>query len=225
MKNINTVMFLTDLLPLAGCAVGFIYGACKFFKPKVALFLQIVVFSLGSLMLGKLYTIISYVSAGISNNDFNVGMLGTFGCFVFLLSANYGQMDGLVDGKEKKYRKYRVISLIAPAAIAAMYIPVALSGENLITKIIIAAMIVPAVLASYYNLKHTIIPDVYMGILASIRPYNVCALALCVFSVAELVSDTLTVNSVLTLIFAALVSIVSAVIVPVLEKGVKKWRM
>ena len=69
---------------------GLIYSHCV----RMALFFKIVLFGEGCILLGELFTVAMYVCLG-ETEVFHLGMLGPVGCFVFLFSASFGQIDGL----------------------------------------------------------------------------------------------------------------------------------
>jgi hypothetical protein len=76
--------------------------------------------------------------------------------------------------------------------------------------------------ASYFNLKHFIFPDVEFGIIRSIRGYNLIALLLGVLSIGEIILQLWQRALPLLILYVAICA-VSIAIVPILEKGVKKW--
>lgn len=213
--TLNGALFLCS-------GIAFIYGVVKFFKRNVALFNQLIACGLGCMMLGRLFNIVTLLTNNTIPSGFSVGKLGFIGGFMFLFSASFGQMDGLVDGGEKEFRKYRFLSLIAPVFIAASYLIVFFSNSPTEEKIITGVVMLFLAQCSYFNLKHLIIPDVDMGIIQSIRGYNLTALILTVLSAAELIAGNFGGKIAETAITVMLCVIYLAVI-PVLEKGAKKW--
>jgi hypothetical protein len=89
-------------------------------------------------------------------------------------------------------------------------------------RVIYGIMTLVIMFASYFNLKHFIFPDVEFGIIRSIRGYNLIALMLAVLSVGEMVLLALNMQIPLLILYVAICA-VSIAIVPILEKGVKKW--
>ncbi|MEG0771389.1 MAG: hypothetical protein RR436_05775 [Clostridia bacterium] len=214
--------WIVQILLLISSSIAFACGVVQFFKKGIPLFTQIVICGLGCMMLGWLFHIVILLTSGQIAYGFNVGKLGLVGGFLFLFSASFGQMNGLVDGGEKIFRKYRVISLLAPVAIIAIYIPVLLSSAKIDIKCVDAVLCLIFALSSYYNLKHLIIPDVDFGILKSIRGYNLLALLLSVFSAINVVSADLQWGLV-RFIVSIIIAIIYIAIIPVLAKGAKKW--
>jgi len=209
-------------LLLAASAFGFFYGLLRMTRKGMVLFKLLIVFALGCMMLGRLYDVVILLIRGSINQNFNIGMLDTVGAFGFLFTASYGQMDGLADDRTPKFRKYRLIALIAPAVIFFRGIFVVIEAESVVFKIASAAEIYFLGRAAYGNMKHLIIPDVELGIIDCIRGYNLMALLLEVvygysllFGVEEMTVGWIISNILLSVIYAA--------IYPVLERGTDKW--
>ena len=170
---IKTILFISSA----------IWGVTVSFKKRGALFLQIGACGLGCMALGYIFVFALKITAPESaleslTSGFNIGLLGIFGMFAFIFSASYGQIDGLGDDKSKELRKYRLLALIAPAFFLVLLAGIVFAGIEAHMQIIYSILFLPAILASYYNLKHLIIPDVELGILASIRKYNLFALVM-----------------------------------------------
>jgi hypothetical protein len=162
-------------------AVSAIWGMAVSFKKRGALFLQIVACGLCCMALGSIFVFSLNITAPEALHEqllggFNLGLLGTFGLFAFLFSASFGQIDGLGDDRSASLRKYRLLALIAPAVAILVLAAIVFSGIQPSMRIIYMVLFLPSILASYYNLKHLIIPDVELGILASIRAYNLVVL-------------------------------------------------
>ena len=220
-------MTLTVIINLVVCVcalAGFIMGVHTYFKPRQPLYSQMVTIALGCAALGRLYNAAAIVCGGEIPRTFNTGVLATIGCFMFFFSANYGQMDSLCDMGEKSNRKIRWIALLAPLVLLGAAVLVMLSGNDLIYRITCMAEILFVMLASYYNLKHLLIHDVAFGIIGSIRGYNLIALLLEALYTAEIVLDVYEFVNVKNIIYV-LMSICLLVMIPVLKRGGKKWKV
>jgi hypothetical protein len=85
-----------------------------------------------------------------------------------------------------------------------------------------------AAFSSYYNFKHAIICDLGYGFVKAIRPYNVCALVL---TFTELILQIFWANYDIKFGFVAIAavsvffSVMCAVTVVALKKGVEAWRI
>ena len=218
----NYFMLYSNLTMFICMAVSFTYGVVRFFKKGKALYLQMIVGGLGCMMLGRAFQVVTLLTRGMLPEGFHIGTLGIVGGFLFFLSANYGQMDKLLDDGAVENRKYRLLGLLAPLTLLGIYSFVFLfriETESIIVNAVMTAIIM---FASYFNLKHFIFPDVEFGIIRSIRGYNLIALLLAVLSVGEIIL-VLWSRMVPLLILYVAICVVSVAIVPILEKGAKKW--
>ena len=100
--------------------IGFVYGPYRFFRDESALYVRMIIFSVGCAMFWRLFETLQYLVNGEIGSGFHVGMLGIIGSFMFLFSANYGQMGSVVDDRSAKFRKTRIISLAAPVALLVL---------------------------------------------------------------------------------------------------------
>lgn len=203
-------------------AVSFTYGAIRFFKKGKALYLQMIVGGIGCMMLSRAFQFLTLLTNSSFPSGFHVGMLGTVGAFLFFLSANYGQMDKLLDDGAPENRKYRIIPLIAPCALAGIYAALFFIPASQNNRVIYGIVTLIIMFASYFNLKHLIFPDVEFGIIRSIRGYNLIALLLALLSTGETVLLSLNMQIPLLILYIA-ICVVSIAIIPILERGVKKW--
>lgn len=218
----NQFLMYANLAIFLCTAVSFTYGALRFFKKGKALYLQMIIGGIGCMMLSRAFQFITLLTSGSFPEGFHVGMLGTVGGFLFFLSANYGQMDKLLDDGEKSNRKYRLIPLIAPCVLAGIYASLFFIPSSSNDRLIYGVVMAIIMFASYFNLKHLIFPDVEFGFIRSILGYNLIALLLALLSACEIVLLTLNVKIPLLILYVA-ICIVFLAIIPVLEKGVKKW--
>ena len=216
-------MYLILSIILTVCAaIGFGYGLFRFFREGEALYVRMIVFAVGSAMFGRLIETLQLLVNGQISGSFHIGMLGTAGSFLFLFSANYGQMDSLVDDGSKQFRKTRIIALIAPIVMIAMWGVLASKGFTAKTAIIGIETLIIA-MAAYYHLKHIIIKDVDFGLIRVIRNYNILALVYAFLCMAEILIKSFNLSFVFVIIVYVLQCAVMLAFVPVLERGVNKW--
>ena len=114
------------------------------------------------------------------------------------------------------------MAFLAPIVILLLFIPILFNNVGAALKIGVAVQFISIASASYFNLKHMIIPDVMFGIISSIRPYNALALALELLFALELFASNIGLN-IIGAILALTIAIVYALIVPIMKKGVAKW--
>ena len=221
-------LWVADILPLLATLGTFIYGVKNFFKKGKAYYLQIVTMAMGCYAMGSFYHLCQSITTGDLADGFTAAYLGRIGFFLFLFTANYGQMDGLLDDRTPSLKKFRYIALVAPASAALLYLPCVLAEMPYSTKISLSFLWIAAIFSSYFNFKHAIISDLGYGFVKAIRPYNICALILTFLELilqvlwAYYVNDyILIVIMVVTIIF----SIVSILTMVTLKRGVEAWKI
>lgn len=221
-------LWVADILPLLATLGTFIYGVKNFFKKGKAYYLQIVTMAMGCYAMGSFYHLCLSITTGDLADGFTAAYLGRIGFFLFLFTANYGQMDGLLDDRTPSLKKFRYIALIAPVTAALLYLPCVLAEMPYSTKISLSFLWIAAIFSSYFNFKHAIISDLGYGFVKAIRPYNICALILTFLELilqvlwAYYVNDyILIVIMVVTIIF----SIVSILTMVTLKRGVEAWKI
>lgn len=212
---VNFILLLTAL-------VAMIYGIALYFKPKKAMYAQLVTCAMACFMLYHLFNMVCLVCRGTVSEGFGSGIFGFIGAFMFLFCASFGQMDGLVDDHSNEMVKYRLAALVAPVCIALLYIPVFKANIDNDVRVMIAIKMFFIAQTSYYALKHTIIKDEELGIIQSIKPFNVVVLILCFLYALSFVAGV-TGQQMLAVISAGGVCVVYLVIIPVLNRGIKKW--
>ena len=214
----NMIFALASFL-IAVFAFGF--GAVKLFKKKKPLYLQIVVCAAGCFALRQLSEAINFwcgVTAAVCT-----GMFGIFGSNFFLLSANFGTLDKIVDdGKDSK--KARAAAVLAPVitALLAIFAFFAWKDKDLFCAVMWLVMLLPALPASYFNLKHILLPIDPFEFLRATRPCNIAALVfyivtaayvICAASAGSSVCGVLSVLMALSMLAIALCAV----------KGAKRW--
>ncbi len=218
-------MYLIANIIVCVCALtGFIYGGIKFFRPRKALYAQMITLSLGCITFGRLFYIVRLLTGGNISDSFQLGFLGLIGSLMFFFSSNFGTVNSLLDDGSKAFGKYRLIALAAPLAAVIMYVALfLLSDVSLLWKILGAVLTVFVMEASYFNLKHLIFPDVDFGVVKCLRPYNLLAL---VYSAAIFVECCALSrgNELLTLICCCVTGLTAAAMMPTIVRGIKKWK-
>lgn len=214
--------YLSLLLTIC-IAISFNYGLIRFQRRRHVLYMQMILFGIGCAMAGRLFETLMLFINGELPTEFHIGILGTAGSVLFFFTANYGQMDSLVDDGSSHFLKYRIRAVCAPilmTVLYAIYVIFAGFGIGSIIRGVESAIIASA---SYYNLKHLIIEDVDMGIIRSIRTYNFLALVYEALLMLEMVVSVLPVPGFVIAAIYLMISAVMLVFTPALEKGVEKW--
>lgn len=220
--------WVAEIAPLLASLGTFVYGAKHFFKKGKAFYLQIVTMTMGCYAMGSFYHLCQSITTDEVVDGFTAAYLGRIGFFLFLFTANFGQIDGLLDDKTQAFKKFRYIALLAPVVAALLYLPCALTEMPISTKISLSFVWIAAICSSYYNFKHAIISDLGYGFAKAIRPFNICALIL---TFTELILQVLWANYdieygfVLIAVMSIIFSVMSAVTMIVLKRGVEAWKI
>ena len=211
---------------VCACALaGLVIGLVSFFKKKQPLYSQLVTLAIGCAFLGRLYNIVVIICDGALPRTFNTGVLATIAFFMFIFSANYGEMDSLCEKKLPGNRKYSFIALAAPFLLEAEAIAViAFSRQSIVLRLTYAAVLTFMMLAAYFNLKHLLIRDVEDGIIKSIRGYNLLALLLELLYGAELLFDAFDMLKPKSIVYL-LMSVCLIAIIPLLKKEITSWKV
>ena len=217
-----TLTLCLNLWILVCSFFGSIYGIKNFFRPKKALYLQMITCGVICMMYARLFNVIYMFTQGALHEGFHVGLLGLMGSFMFFFSANYGQMDGLVDDRTKAFRATRIKALIVPVVLAAIYAIFLLNIDKMSVRLAVGQIALFILPCSYYNFKHIIIYDVDLGIIRQLRFYNILAVAYAFFTVFELMGEYLGILP-LYIVSCIALGIIAAAIVPVMKGGAEKW--
>ena len=214
---------LGDSIVSVLAAVALIYGIYMSVTRKLPLYFQLSIATVACLLLGYVFDVCEYVVNGFVGETYIVGYLGSIGSFLFLLTASLGYMDGIIDDRTHRMKKFRYMALIAPLLAVALWIPNILAADiTVLTKVMYSILWTPAIFSSYFNLKHAIIPDMGFGFVKAIRPFNVAALA---FTFLQLIHLTLwNYCDWIPLMISGIVFGSSCIVMIVMaDKGVKKW--
>ena len=203
---------------------GFLIGVFSFIRKRRPLYSQMITIALGCASLGRLYNIVVIITDGSIPMTFNAGVLATMGCFMFLFSANFGEMNSLCDMSYPHNKAISIAALAAPAMLLSAAVVIVVFGYySAVLRVTYAVEIVFISLASYFNCKHLFIRDDEFGIFTNIRGYNLLSLLLGFLYTAELVLDIFDL-SIPKYVVYFLMSACLLGIVPVLNKGFTRWR-
>ena len=215
------VIVLSDLI----LAAAVIYGVASFFLKKSPLYFRILTLATVCYAGTSVFRLLYRLCYREDFPGMGITLLGIFGCYLFLFSANYGQYDSLIDDRSPRFRKYRVFALAAPLAVLSLLLvyTVGNAGHTTAVRNVMTGIgFLPAVAASYYNFKHFIIPDMGFHFVRWVRRANLCAL---VIEVADIVRVLLvaTVGAWAGAIAALVVSACFFAMLVLAGKGRQSW--
>ena len=216
-------IWVAELVPLFTTLFSLIYGFKYFFKKRRPLCAQSITMAMASHAVGSIYHLCQTLTSDCIVEGFTPAYLGRIGFFLFLLTASYGQLDRIVDDRSPRMRRSRIVALIAPLLAILLYVPnVTMYEVPVATKVVYAIVWIPAAFSVYFNLKHSLIPDLDFGFVKAIRPYNILVTCL---GFAELLCLTAwdyyypTQLAITAVLFGVLC--ISTMLT--LKKGVEKW--
>jgi len=177
---------IAEIVAVFTALVGISFGCSAIIKEgKQPLYFTMIILAMLSGMLAFLFMSVHYfASEGQELPEFNVALLAVIGSELFLVTANYGQMDSLVDDKTSEMLPYRWLAIILPVIELAILVFFYLTHQQELLMIGVTVVCFLAIgAASYYNFKHLIIPDIELGFVRAIRGYNLLA---CIYSLCWL---------------------------------------
>ncbi len=174
------------------------------------------------MMFDRFFQVIYILTHGEMKFGFDVALLSLAGAFLFLMSANYGQMDSLVDDGTRKFMLTRIVALIAPAIMLGLYSIPFFAVDVLSIRVCLVIMVIVVLPCSYYNFKHIIIYDINNGLVRPLRPYNALVLIYTLFVCFEFITEYMNMTH-LYMAATFIQGLTIPFLVPVLRKGVNKW--
>ena len=203
----------------SGALISSVYGCCTVFRKKTPLFYKIIFFAMLTCLMGNIYTLLYGLLWHQGDTGFHVGYLGTVGMFFFLYSSYYGAINSLADGKQPEFRFFRIAAgIVAVGFFIGSLLLMYFSGKAFWMIIVV----IPMSFTVYFAMKHLIIPDVDMGIVKVMRPYNAVIIGLCFSMMFSMISKS---GSVLETVSRICTGILLAVCLPMARNGVRKWFM
>lgn len=208
-------------LKLAGATAALLYGLCTAFRKRTPLYYKIIFFAMASCFLGMGYCGLAQLLWPQGLQGFHVGYFGSLGMYFFLYSSYYGAINSLADDGTRRFHCYRVVALLVAAftaAAAGAGIWLMGTGQRLLSTLVL----IPVVATVYFSVKHLIFPDVEMGIIAAMRPFNAMVSVLCLLQAADLCLSAEGTGAWLRTVCTAVLLMLC---LPVAHRGVQRWFM
>ena len=214
---------LSLILSLLISAFAFGMGAGKLFKKGTPLYWQLYICAAGCFALRQLSETVNFL-CGLRGN-ISVGMLGIFGCNFFLLSANYGTLDKVVDDGGAENKPARLYALAAPVIMAALIALVFFTWRknDPVCGTLWFLMLLPMLPASYFNMKHLLLPLDAFELLRATRPCNLASLGFYLLSALYGLLCALG-NTALAGVTSVMLSVLMLFLVSAAIRGAKKWK-
>lgn len=207
---------------------AFSFGFLNFFKKKCPLYFKLILLGCGCFLLQEVYYLSYYLCVGEWANGFSFASFGSGGCYAFLLSANYGQFDGIVDDRSGSSKNARTVAFLAPIALFIIFIIPSVkyvkSALGLTYPLLILLSKFPAFFACYFHLKHLILEDALDFLIKPLRGYNFFALLL-IFSDFMLYLFSIYNIDFMVRVMEWLIPIALFLMMIYSNKGYKEWKI
>lgn len=213
------------VVTIVACAIavtGFIYAGFAMRKKKMALYFLLLVFAVGCFTLQQIAILVATL-CNVSS-ALNIGRTGLLACNLFLVSANYGSLDSIVDDGSSENIPAKNKGKIAAAIFAiilAVYFGVALKTKVYLA-VINTVLMIPAVFGVYYNVKHIFMPIDALGLLDATKKCDMSALSFHLYNIIYIFAFTLGSN-VLYNLSMILISLSLFALSIFAVKGAKEW--
>ena len=202
---------------------AFVHGAVKLLRKGKPLYCQIIMWAVGCYCLQGIENCVVYISGDFSDRGI-VAQIAMCGFFVALISANFGALDNIVDDRSKNNGKYRVLALIAPVAfgIASLVALANIFPMYNFAASVYGISLLSMTVASYFNLKHLLLPNDDLGILACTKMCNIICLLFYALAVLLIIIYE-RVNPIVSNILNVILSVLVLALTLAAEKGEKSW--
>ena len=220
--------FDLSIIPPLTYLAAFIFGLFACYRKTCPLYFRLLLFGVGCFFLEEIYYLTDYICIGDWSDSFSFACFGSGGCYAFMLSANYGLMDGIVDDGCSNSKAARRIGKIAPLMLVLIFIVCSVysykTDGRLFPIVLMLISKFTAFPASYFQLKHLVLKDEIGYILSYLKPCNAMGLAVIFLDFISDASYTFGYLPGITvteyLIPLSLLGLMIAA-----DRGIKKWMM
>lgn len=189
--EVYTQEIVFSVIYCIGMIAAFFIGVKQLCAKKSPLYFRLIVYAVGCSALEAICTLVVILCSS-SNDPSRIGRLvSTLACYLFLASANWGQIDGLVDEKTPATRRASIISAAFPVA-AAVVVPFVWNGilkkDEAALGVFLLLETVPLAIGGYFSLKHLLLPMDELGIKKMTGKINVTILITIILGLLYIIS-------------------------------------
>lgn len=230
----NGIILSTDLLKenkmnfvlYEGIAFGItlistLYGIFTILKTNAPFYFKMIVNAVGCYTLEELWVIVNSICGVEVDIRLSIRLIGIFACFCAFLSANLKCFEEIVKTGSKKVVANK-IGFVAPILLFLLFfIYEFLVFKKSFSYIIIPfIVIIPAIVDSYYELKHLFLANDDFGLMKYIRPISAFVLIEYAITFAYLYIESINIKMILDIASA----LVMATLIILTKKGANKWK-
>jgi len=214
-ENLLTLRLVANIAICICTGTGFFHGLVRCFGKQSPLFLKAIIGAMGCMMSGRLFSVVLQLCGGKDVARMNLGYLGVAGCFLFLYSANHGEIRVHIAGIRK--RTASALGLLAPIPIIFLIYMIFTSKTSLQYKVLGLFIAIIVLFNAMYLFMYLILPDIGDGFLKMLRPYSLMAL---IFSYSQLgeIYFSIIGNKTMLIVTYAFLCTFGLFIVPILER-------
>lgn len=201
--------------------LAFIFGLFKINFKNAPFYFKMLTVAVGCYSLEELWIIVDAV-CGIHSSTFSVRLIGVFGCFCAFLTANSKGLDKVIGDGIAISKRVKAFSMLVPVILFAIICSYLIINASILKSshlIIIFIVFIPAIIDSYFECMHILMPTDKLGLLKYIKMINAFILIEYAISFAYLYVSALPVILVMDVVSA----IVLAMVVVLSERGAKQW--
>ena len=215
---------LPEVISFLISLAAFIFGAVNLFKKGIPMYFKLFGIAEACYAIEELWVVINTMF-GTEDPFVSVRLFGTFGFFCFILSANVGEFDRTIDEGKEESKKARRLAFIAPAFFFMIYILSAfLLQEKGVAYLILEFIVfLPVFLASYFCLKHLLLPTDSLGFLTTTKEVDIVSLVLFLVNFGY-VLDILDGVPMLINFYDIFAALIAALLTICSVKGAKRWK-
>lgn len=208
-------------------ALAFFIGAVFFAKKRTPLYFRLLFYGVTCFFMEELYYLTDYLCSGTWSDAYSFAAFAASAGYTFLLSANYGAFDSIVDDGSKPCLKVRKLACIVPMLLVLVYIVFTIfylrNGGDITYTVLTALCKIPMLFASYFHTKHLFLPDRLNFMIEPLRLCNAVCLLLIFTDVAADIFFTLN-NYAAYSICETFFSVLLIFVMITAERGHKRWK-
>lgn len=207
---------------------AFILGIIFFARKKSPLYFRLLFYSTACFLLEEVYNFTDYICTGEWIDSFSFAAFGAGAGYAFMLSANYGLFDSIVDDGSKGCKRARKLAFLAPLVLITVFVVFGIKYFRITGKVLYVILLLlsklPAFFASYYHMKHLILPDV---ISFMVNPLRLCNAACLIIILSDILSDVLFAfnNQTGYAVFETVFAVSLIIMMITAERGRREWKI
>lgn len=204
--------------------ISFLFGSVNLLRDGRPLYFKLNVCAVGCYALEEIWVLVNTLF-GKNENMISIRLIALLGCLCFFYSGA-SCLDEIVDTDKNANKTARIAGIIMPAVLLGIYADFAVFSESTTTfvKILIFIAMLPAIVSSYFNLKHLMMKKSSNKYLSAIKPLNAVILIFFIVMFIYMVPQLTRSGLIKLEILDAVSACIFALIIILSVRGAKKWK-